>query len=365
MFDLTKISLLTVALAGGVQGGKHAPKTAVALDVKLSLGRPVQVDRITIIPIESTVPLARDQYLTLAEATKFGMVEIVEVPGQEQVNSLEVRNKGKLPILLFAGELLLGGKQDRIVAKDSIVPAHDRRDVPVFCVEHGRWDGKPAFQSGDTLVTDEVRSVALSSQDQGQVWAKVADSNARVAASPATGTFRGTLNSPKTRAESTKALLGLNSRFVATSRTVGVICCINGKIESADIYANPSLFNQSRSKLFHSYALDAAMASKGKSSPADMKKCSAFLAQIVTAKRQKSDSSGYGNTYLISNGALQGYEAGNTRFAGGIVGGSSSTGTVTISAGKSSKAGSGRSAGAGEGGFSHGTYKPKSDKGGG
>jgi len=111
------------------QSGQKPRLVAKSVDTKLSIGKPLQVGTVAIIPIESTVPLSRDEYLTLAEATKLGLVEIVEMPGQEEVNSLEVRNKGKVPILLFAGELLLGGKQTVLLER---IPSFRRTNGETF-----------------------------------------------------------------------------------------------------------------------------------------------------------------------------------------------------------------------------------------
>jgi hypothetical protein len=317
--------------------GQNSHRPAVTLVPKLSLGRPVQVGTLAIVPIESTLPLAQEQYLTLAQAMKLGAVEIVEVPGQEQVNSLEVRNRSKLPILLFAGELLLGGKQDRIVAKDSIVPGNERRDVPVFCVEHGRWTGSPTFSGGDTFVNDAVRHAALSTADQSAVWSNVAATNGRVAAKPSTGTIRGTLNDPKVKAGSEKLYAQVAIKFKPTTKTVGVICWIDGKILSADVFANPALFAASRAKLFKSYTVDVQLVQRPKVVPIDLQKCSKFLSAIVSARRNLADRSAYGSTYGVQGKDVSGFESGRRGFGGGLGGGAASAGGA---------------------GFGHGTYKP-------
>jgi len=142
---------------------------------------------------------------------------------------------------------------------------------------------------------------------------------------------------------------------------VGVICCINGKIESADIFANPNLFAQSKSKLFHSYALDAALSSSARSTLVDLKACNAFLKQIVSARRQSAGESRDGRAYLVNSNGVEGYEYGNGRFNGGlslspkaVTGGSAASGTITLSSGAG-----------GAGGFGHGTYKPAPGKSGG
>ena len=59
------------------------------------------------------------------------------------VNQLVLINRGKRPLLLLAGEIVTGGKQDRVIGKDRIVPAEsDPVDLSVFCVEPGGGRGR-------------------------------------------------------------------------------------------------------------------------------------------------------------------------------------------------------------------------------
>src|ERR1700686_2403846 len=101
-------------------------------------------------------------FLTLDEGLKSGTVEVTEAgkvrglvrrrdngpaiwaerPG-DQVNTLVLVNNSRQPLLLLAGEIVTGGKQDRVIAKDRIVPAESEPiDLGVFCVEPGRWVAK-------------------------------------------------------------------------------------------------------------------------------------------------------------------------------------------------------------------------------
>ncbi len=63
-------------------------------------------------------------------------------PGGAQVNQLVLVNNSKRPLILLAGEIVTGGKQDRVIGKDRIIPPEsDPMDLGVFCVEPGRWVG--------------------------------------------------------------------------------------------------------------------------------------------------------------------------------------------------------------------------------
>jgi hypothetical protein len=347
------ITILAAALVCAGQKNVHAVVSrAQQITPKLSLGAPIQAGNIALIPIEASMPLARDKYLTLAEAAKLGVIEILEVPGQEQVNALTVVNRSNMPILLFAGELLLGGKQDRIVAEDSEVPPRSKSNVPVYCVEHGRWQGVPKFEYGKTLVPNAVRKAAQAPvasapiggggggfggayggagrmANQSQVWNSVAASNAKVAASPSTGTVRGTLFDANVQASANRLVSEMNTRFHPDAHTVGVICVIDGKIESADVFGNAEMFAASREELFRSYAVDAHLSGGAKRATADMRACENFLAEITQSRRQ-SDQPGH---FRIMTKTLDGVESGRSSLGAGL-------------------------AGAGGGGFTHGSYRP-------
>ncbi len=306
----------------------------------------VTTGALTIIPILTTEKANMGRYISLAEATKRGLVEIVEVPGQEQVNALEVRNKADLPLLLLAGELLVGGKQDRIVAKDFIVPPPDGAKVPVFCVEHGRWQpGAKEFKGGDLFVPDQVRSTAVMNDPaqkalsrggmggQSQVWEQVGRVNEAAQRAPSTGTVRGTLDDPEIRRKVEALTDKLDQLVGNSSRVVGMMVWLDGKILSADVFANHSLFDASRMKLLRSYAVDFCLIKNPRNIPVDIPACQAFLVQVLSAKRDLDAKGDFGNIYEIRSGKVIGYESGAGNFGGG-------------------------SGGAARAGFGHGTYKP-------
>jgi hypothetical protein len=350
---LVHAAVLVVLALAGAQGKQTkrvkppAVSAAKTVQAKLSLGRPVQVGTVAIVPIEATLPISRDEYMTLLEAMNAGTVKVVEIQGGGQVNDVEVHNNGDRPILLLAGELLLGGQQDRIVAKDCIVPPHERRKVPVFCVEHGRWNGNPAFQASDTVVVGAVRAAALESKDQSAVWSKVAETNGRAKAAPGTGTIRGTLDDPKIKQGAERLIAQLKKQFQPTGKTVGVIFWMNGEVQTADLFGNPSLFRRNRDKLLRSYAVDAQLASNPKDVPVDSRACARFLADIVAARRGESNRTAMGNSYRIQGGKVTGFESGSGSFDG--LSAPKSSGGILM----------------GGAGFNHGTYKPKRGKGGG
>src|SRR5208282_378948 len=117
---------------------------------------PIRHGSLTVFPVVAPKSYATGEFLTLDEGLRSGEVIVTEygnVRGlmrrrpapavQEQsaeVNRLVLINNSNRPLLLLAGEIVTGGKQDRAIGKDRIVPAEsDPVDLSVFCVEPGRW----------------------------------------------------------------------------------------------------------------------------------------------------------------------------------------------------------------------------------
>jgi hypothetical protein len=248
-------------------------------------------------------------FITLDEGLKSGEVEVTEAgrarglvrprgphPVQDnndrgdEVNTLVLVNHSKRPLLLLAGEIVTGGKQDRIVAKDRIVPADaDPIHLGVFCIEPGRWTessanfgaaGKSALKS--FMVQPAVRERAMVDQDQQQVWNSVngAISQMEVAAAPPAsaggpqgeGSYHytlGTSSYAKAMQDSTvsekvdeAAAPVMNAREQVLTQlreehAIGVVVAVRGEIIWADLFANTDLLSRYWTKLVRSYAAES------------------------------------------------------------------------------------------------------------
>ncbi len=153
------------------------------------LGDPVRYENLSIFPVLSRGTADTSEFVTLDEALQSGDVVVTEsggdamqrsrdgrpvaIPesGGPRVNQLVLINRGKRPVILLAGELVSGGKQDRIIAKDRIVPAGaSPLPLDVFCVEHGRWSSGSKFEAANLMVHPSVREQAAVDQQQSKVW---------------------------------------------------------------------------------------------------------------------------------------------------------------------------------------------------
>src|SRR2546421_120186 len=184
--------LIGLATLGGMAfvwaapGPTKAPPRGIEGDWRLL--EPVTYENIAIFPV---VGGSQDTsaFLTLEEGLATGEVVVSERGGDgmvrnrgdrgvivpqsrgDSVNQLVLVNRSKRPLLLLAGELVSGGKQDRIISKDRIVPP-DAEPLPldVFCVEHGRWSAGSVFAAARIIVHPSVREKAAVDQKQEEVW---------------------------------------------------------------------------------------------------------------------------------------------------------------------------------------------------
>src|SRR6476660_5436981 len=154
---------------------------------------PVTYENISIFPVVSSNSQDTSPFLTLEEGLSSGEVLVREqgsemlVRGRDgrpitvppynngaSVNQLVLINRSRRPLLLLAGELVSGGKQDRVIGKDRIIPAGaPPLPLSVFCVEHGRWTGSSQFAAAKTIVHPSVRESAAVDQAQTKVWESV------------------------------------------------------------------------------------------------------------------------------------------------------------------------------------------------
>src|SRR5262249_11121392 len=135
--------------------------------------------------------------LTLQEAMERKMV-VVDETGD--VNNLAIENLSDEEVYVQSGDIVKGGRQDRVLALDLIVPTKSGKiRIASFCVEQGRWSGRGQEEAGyfdssrKALSSKDLKIAAKHSASQGEVWDKVAQSQAKlsagvVAADPAVGT---------------------------------------------------------------------------------------------------------------------------------------------------------------------------------
>lgn len=63
------------------------------------------------------------------------------------VNNLTVTNNGHRPHIVLEGDIFEGGLQNRVLTRSFVLARGEQREVPVACVEEGRWHGTGLHQA--------------------------------------------------------------------------------------------------------------------------------------------------------------------------------------------------------------------------
>jgi len=295
---------------------------------------PIRHGSLTVFPVVASKSYSTGEFITLDEGLRSGDVVVTEygnvrglvrrrpTPAMQhesgaEVNRLVLINNSKRPLLLLAGEIVTGGKQDRVIGKDRIVPPEsDPVDLSVFCVEPGRWvatsdhfgasgttyasggRGVPGVSGGTMMAQPSVRAKAMADKDQSQVWAEVRKQQQSMTVEVATtapAASRQEIQSTssyarvmenkdvKEKVDEIAAPIQHNYESLIKQlrdrKAVGVVVAVNGHIIWADLFASTELLEKYWPKLVRSYASEAVV-SRAKGGEASLGQAEAFLAAM-------------------------------------------------------------------------------------
>ncbi len=244
-----------------------------------NLSGPYSHKNLTVYLVHGENQLSGRTPLTLEEAMERKLVIVHET---SSVNELEIENVSKTEeVYVQAGDIVKGGKQDRVLAVDLIVPARSGR-IPIgaFCVEHGRWTARgdeaiAEFRSStETVPSKQLKLAAKHSRSQAEVWDSVSEtqsglsaaSNTNVASNVSRSSLQLSLENKDVRANANEYINELSSIIDGRDDVIGFVFAINGEINSADTYGSQELFTKLWPKVLKAAAIEAVSESYGRSS---------------------------------------------------------------------------------------------------
>ena len=275
---------------------------------RLSVGQPAVHGNLAFYPVY--LPGGGEKLgdvLTMAEAAETGKFKIAELEEGASVNNLAVHNDTDKYVVLLAGEMIRGAKQDRIISYDTVIPPGGKFNVDAFCVEAGRWtEVSTHFSYNKEMAPAAVRATAQGKQDQGQVWAEVSKVNAERGAVTETDTLTASYDNAEFQADVKKYEKAL-ADLAKKKEVVGVIVVAEGEVKAGDVFANHDLFAAVWPGLLTSYAMDAALAGDLGDIP-DVAAMETYLAQLEEAEREMTFEDEMQNRSTLSAGEMSAYE---------------------------------------------------------
>jgi ARG and Rhodanese-Phosphatase-superfamily-associated Protein domain len=223
--------------------------------------------------------------LTLQEALAKGQVQVVETG---RVNELQIENTGAEQVFIQAGDIVKGGKQDRVLTVSLLLPSSSGL-VPIasFCVEQGRWAARgkedhAKFSSAKEAMPSRSALLAMAApppakvrpegpnvpnpgnaaraarapdevaDKQRQVWDSVASTQrklsqglgAAVASPQSTSSLQLSLENEKLKEARAGYIKALQPGGEKDADVVGYVVAINGRMSAANLYPSNALFRK-------------------------------------------------------------------------------------------------------------------------
>jgi hypothetical protein len=272
------------------------------------ISAPYSHKNLTIFLIHGKDETSKTNILTLQEAMERKILRVYET---SDVNELAVENVSKyFDVFIQSGDIVKGGKQDRILAVSIIIPARSGRiTIEAFCVESGRWqkrgneDAGQFSSSNDRIVSKELKLAANGDRSQQEVWAKVSEAQDKlsknlggaVASANSRSSLQLSLENSKVTATADEYVRKLSNLVEGRSDVIGYAFAVNGKINSADVYVSNALFKKLWPRMLKAAAIEAVAEQDGRSAPMPAAKPSevqAFMSDADETPAEERAASG-------------------------------------------------------------------------
>lgn len=247
-----------------------ATNFATAQSPVYRISTPHTYKNLTVFLIHGKNETTKTNVIALPEAMERKILKVYET---SDVNELEVENISKtLDVFIQSGDIVKGGKQDRVLAVSIIIPARSGRvKIDAFCVESGRWQKRKnenvnEFSSAnDRIVSKDLKMAANGARSQQEVWNKVSEAQeklsntvgAPVAAAESRSSLQLSLENEKVTATAEEYIAKLSSAINGKSDVIGYAIAINGQINSADVYVSNDLFKKVWPRMLKAAAVEA------------------------------------------------------------------------------------------------------------
>jgi len=210
------------------------------------------------------------KFVTLERALKDERVTVGETG---EVRSLLISSTyTEEYVFIQAGDIVRGGKQDRTLRTDLIVPPGAKKmALQSFCVERGRWRARGAEEveafsmSGNQVASRDLRIATRYRKSQQDVWDNVADLQEKLAdnagkpvQSPlSSSSLELTLENKDVKEHAEEYVKALTDIIKGRQHVVGFVFAINGQLNTAEVYGSEDLFRQLWPKLLRTVAVEA------------------------------------------------------------------------------------------------------------
>ena len=233
------------------------------------ISKPITYKNLTVFLIHGENKIKDKNIMTLQEALKKKKVKVIET---SNVNELEIENNSNEKVFIMSGDIVKGGKQDRVIQYDYVLkPKSGKTKLASFCVEQGRWNQRGNEEaskfgsSSESIATKELKMSVRKEKSQNKVWENVdltqkklaKKINKEVTSDQSKTSLQLTLENKDLNKATKEYIKEFKNITKKHDDVIGYAFAINGKINSTDIYASNILFKKLWPKLIKSSVVEA------------------------------------------------------------------------------------------------------------
>jgi len=251
-----------------------------------------------------------NKYLSLKDALDKKKIKVSELNSSDEsaeVNSLYIQNLSNDTVMLLGGEIIEGGKQDRMIASDVILLPNGKKPLKVYCVEHGRWTTKKSGHesynfslSATPVASPTIRKAGTVTQNQGYVWKEVQQVTDKNECKTSTGAYTAL----KTDSTYQSKISGYKKFFTnvlkSDAKIIGTIYVTGSRVMGCDMFESHELFMKHADNLISSYSTEAI--SNGKSVTIPYATVQTYTNNILSDESKQDMNIKKNGTILKNNG---------------------------------------------------------------
>ena len=228
--------------------------------------------------------------------------------------ALRVLALGDRPVLVVEGEHFLGGNQNHALNATVLVPAKSEVNVPVSCLEQGRWGHREAYRRDDAFaaafvraaqhagVTKSMRRSGSRDGDQVAVWHAVDQMLSRADVQSATAAAADMRRQTYRREPSRAAAAEKLATRGPLPGQCGIVVTHGSWVQAMDLFGAPDLLAVHWPALIRSYLLESPVV-QGRPSPTRVLE---FVRRFSSAPGQEAPGVGLGVEHRVADKRLVG-----------------------------------------------------------
>ena len=272
----------------------------------ITAGEPDISGPIAVYPVFGPTPV--QEYISMSRALGLGFT-VKERPGGGSVRDVIVSNPTRSAVMIYEGEEVIGGQQNRTFDKSVLVGPGETLTVPVSCVEAGRWDGsrnREAFTPSPQAAIPELRrrkaraahrarvSGMEERANQSEVWESVALHSASLGVHSPTGASSDAFDTHRDRIRASASEIKLREG------QIGMVFQVGDRIETLDLVSRPDVFADLHAPLVQGYCLDA-LGRDARPQVDGIRYADRFLRKVAGNRIFENDGIGLGRGFRFEN----------------------------------------------------------------